>query len=163
MRDHLHQWIIDFKRTKIKRSWWYYENACILLDTPASWQHCQHQHLKKSQNQHQHQHQQHRQHRHHINNIDINTQINNKLVSSNTSYRQNWNQTYWLDNLIYGKVSGAVESWILFASNASWDALKWFPDSLRWPLMHKLSKYVWHAICGSWPFGWETLFSPKNN
>ena len=39
-------------------------------------------------------------------------------------------------------------------SDASKDALKWFPDSLNWPLMHKLSKYVW-------PFGRENLFSLK--
>ena len=29
--------------------------------------------------------------------------------------------------------------------DASYDVLKWFPDSKNWPLMHKLSKCVWQT------------------
>ena len=95
MTDHLHQWIIDFKRTKIKGSRWHYENVGILLNTPASWQHCQHQNKCRNQHQHQQEHQ----------DININTEINIKLVSSNTSYRQELKSYRLLGYWIYDKVS----------------------------------------------------------
>ena len=31
--------------------------------------------------------------------------------------------------------------------------MKWFPNSLDWPQMHKLSKYVWYAIGTKWLSG----------
>ena len=42
------------------------------------------------------------------------------------------------------------------------DAPKLFPDSLNWPLMHKLSKNICHAIGESWPVGRKNGLSKKN-
>ena len=62
----------------------------------------------------------------------------------------------------YGKVSDVAESWVQFASKTLTPCTvgcTWFPDSLDWPLMHKFSKYVWHAISASRLFGGANLFS----
>ena len=67
-----------------------------------------------------------------------------------------------LDDYIYNKVSDVIESWVRFA-NKTLTPHRMHKNSLSWPLMHKLSKYVWHAMGESRPFGRKNLFSKKKH
>ena len=95
--------------------------------------------------------------------------IHNKIQK--LSYLQIWRDcTYddetvvWIEVFVgpvYDKVSDVVKVESDLPAKI-WRLVGWFPGSLNWPLMHKLSKYVWYVIGKSQVFGRENLFSKKN-